>query len=146
MPKTGKALLAIDGDDVPLLRKPQGTEPLNEELPIPMQNEIIQGSQRLRVFRGRRGIRGYRMAVENQGALGRIKKKKRPAKFLEAIDFGNGGKYIHFGIESALLGESPGLYFKDANIIQCAQIYKLSPDLLPKSVKDKVYCLINTSI
>lgn len=64
--------------------------------------------------------------------------KKRPPRIFRAVEFGDGGSYIHFGIETAILGDSPGLYFKDANIIQFAHLNKISPDLIPKAVKEKV--------
>jgi|LakMenEpi03Aug12_release.lakeMendotaPanAssembly.Ray.scaffolds.fasta_scaffold259020_3 hypothetical protein len=39
--------------------------------------------------------------------------------------FENVGKYIHYGLESTLMGESPGVYSRDGNIFQYVVIYRL---------------------
>lgn len=51
---------------------------------------------------------------------------------------GNVIKYMHFGLESALRGESPGLYFKHSNLLQYASIYAMNPRLVPASVRKQV--------
>ncbi len=47
-------------------------------------------------------------------------------------------KYMHFGLEAALRGESPGLYFKNSNLLQYASMYATNPRLLPACVREQV--------
>ena len=35
------------------------------------------------------------------------------------------GKYIHYGLESTVIGESSGVYSRDGNIFQYVLIYRL---------------------
>lgn len=61
------------------------------------------------------------------------------------VVFENGGKYIHYGLESALMGESPGVYSRDGNIFQYAVIYKTNPELVPDAIRDQVQLKIQNS-
>lgn len=70
------------------------------------------------------------------------KKKKRPLPLPPVTNLDGGGQYMHFGLESALAGESPGLYFKHADLLQFAQIYITSPELLPSRIRKKVFDLL----
>jgi hypothetical protein len=44
------------------------------------------------------------------------------------------GKYMHFGLENALSGCSPGLLFKHADLLQYVSIYKEDPTILPTCI------------
>ena len=48
------------------------------------------------------------------------------------------GKYVHFGLELALMGNSPGIYFKHADLIQYAAIFATNPELVHDELKQKV--------
>jgi hypothetical protein len=48
------------------------------------------------------------------------------------------GKYVHFGLEAALKGESPGLYFKQADVIQYAGLFTTNPELVHSAMRNKV--------
>lgn len=55
------------------------------------------------------------------------KKKKRPLKLPKVIELDDGGKFMCFGLEAALKGESPGLVYKNADLIQLASLYRCRP-------------------
>lgn len=57
-----------------------------------------------------------------------------------------GGKYIHFGLENALLGESPGIVHRNADLLQYVEIYNEAPHLLPQSLRKKVIYYFNTLV
>ncbi len=48
------------------------------------------------------------------------------------------GKYVHFGLESALCGNSPGSYFRYADVIQYAAIYATNPEIINAEILEKV--------
>jgi hypothetical protein len=77
-------------------------------------------------------------AAESVNLIPIKKKKKRPVPKPKPIEFENGGKYIHFGLESALMGESAGVYSSDANLLQFAHIYKTNPELVPDAIRAQV--------
>jgi hypothetical protein len=114
LPSTGKGLLPVSGEDVPKFKIPKVVD-TDEETDYEM-NRIAVGQN-----------------IEDQP-----RKKKRPLPMPKPVDFENGGKYIHYGLESALMGESPGLYSRDANIFQYATIYKNNPELVPDAIKSQV--------
>lgn len=64
--------------------------------------------------------------------------KKRPQKLQAAIEMDNGGRLIYFGVERALCGDSPGIVFKHADLLQFVNIYKEDPQLLPQCLRSKV--------
>lgn len=49
-----------------------------------------------------------------------------------------GGKLMYFGIEGAIKGDSPGLLFENAHLLQYINLYKKDKDLLPQSIIDQV--------
>lgn len=51
-----------------------------------------------------------------------------------------GGKYLHFGLENALMGNSPGIVHRNADLLQFVDVYMESPHLVPESVRKKVFC------
>jgi hypothetical protein len=53
-------------------------------------------------------------------------KKHRLPPVVELDKKGN-ERYIHFGLECALAGDSPGLYHRHADVLQQAAIYKTCP-------------------
>jgi hypothetical protein len=72
------------------------------------------------------------------------KKKRRPKPLPSVVDLddeGN-GQYVNFDLESALSGESPGIYFKRVDIVQYAGIYKTNPEALPYCLRNKVYLIL----
>ena len=50
----------------------------------------------------------------------------------------NNGKYLHFGVKSALNGESPGVVHRDADLLQFVDVYIQEPDMLPKPLLARV--------
>ena len=50
------------------------------------------------------------------------------------------GKYVHFGLENALNGESAGIVHRDSDLLQFVDIYVEEPNLLPKPIIKRV-CL-----
>lgn len=50
----------------------------------------------------------------------------------------NGGKLMYFGLEKAILGDSPGIMFKHADLLQYLNIYMEEPNFLPRSLRQKV--------
>lgn len=49
------------------------------------------------------------------------------------------GKYVHFGLENGILGRSPGILHRDADLLQFLEIYKKCPKLVPKPIRDRVF-------
>jgi hypothetical protein len=50
----------------------------------------------------------------------------------------NDGKYVHFGLENALSGNSSGLIHRDADLLQFVDIYHNNPSILPKELRKRV--------
>ena len=50
----------------------------------------------------------------------------------------NDGKYVHFGLENALSGNSAGLIHRDADLLQFVDIYHNNPSILPKELRKRV--------
>lgn len=50
----------------------------------------------------------------------------------------NEGKYFHFGLENALLGNSPGIVHRHSDLLQYVEVYKNHPYLLPTPIRNKV--------
>jgi hypothetical protein len=48
------------------------------------------------------------------------------------------GKYLHFGLENALSGESPGMVHRDADLFQFVNVYVDEPNLLLKAIVKRV--------
>ncbi|EFX70531.1 hypothetical protein DAPPUDRAFT_112645 [Daphnia pulex] len=48
------------------------------------------------------------------------------------------GKYLHFGLESALSGTSPGIVYRDADLFQFVNVYVDDPHLLPKTIEKRI--------
>ncbi|XP_045032088.1 uncharacterized protein LOC123474226 [Daphnia magna] len=112
LPSTGEQLLHIDGRDfVGLSSDMEAT--LDEENNV--QEETSTDNQPLR-----------------------RKKNPLPGTVDLHDGYGNVVKYMHFGLESALKGDSPGLYFKHSNLLQYASIYATKPELLPDSIRKKI--------
>jgi hypothetical protein len=65
-------------------------------------------------------------------------KKHRLPPVVELDKKGN-ERYIHFGLECALAGDSPGLYHRHADVLQQAAIYKTNPKSLLQSIRKKVH-------
>nr|CAH0104284.1 unnamed protein product [Daphnia galeata] len=58
-------------------------------------------------------------------------------KLPPASSLGN-GKYLHFGLENALNGESPGIVHRDADLFQFVNVYVDEPNLLPKAIVKRI--------
>lgn len=65
----------------------------------------------------------------------------RDKKMPLATRMGN-GKYVHFGLENGVAGDSPGVVFQKAGLLQYVAVYKEHPLLLPTSIREKVGKLI----
>jgi len=117
LPSEGKNLLKIDGRDYPVYSRPTELpqNPIQVLQPVPPP--------------------GPQTPTPDNPAK---KKRKRPPPVQPTIKVGESGEYCHFGLENSLLGDSPGLYFKYAQIVQFAAIYKINPQLLPKPIRDQV--------
>jgi hypothetical protein len=50
----------------------------------------------------------------------------------------NDGKYVHFGLENALSGNSAGFIHRDADLLQFVDIYHNNPSILPKELRKRV--------
>jgi hypothetical protein len=50
----------------------------------------------------------------------------------------NDGKYVHFGLENALSGNSAGLVHCDSDLLQFVDIYLTNPGILPKGIRKRV--------
>ena len=68
------------------------------------------------------------------------KKKRKPMPLPPVInlDDEDNCRYVHFGLENALCGDSVGIYFKHADILQYAGIYRTNPEALPFCLRNKV--------
>ena len=66
-----------------------------------------------------------------------IASKKTNKKLPSAVSVGT-GKYLHFGLESALIGESPGVVHRDADLLQFVDVYVENPSLLPENYRKRV--------
>jgi hypothetical protein len=66
------------------------------------------------------------------------KKRNRPGSLPKAKIIRGVGNYIHFGLENALMGDSPGLVYKNADLFTYAAIYKDHPDYIHDSLRKKV--------
>jgi hypothetical protein len=64
--------------------------------------------------------------------------KNNDKNFVKPTELEDGGKYIHFGLGSALNCNSPGVLHKDANLLQFVRIYRENPSLLPITVRENV--------
>lgn len=62
------------------------------------------------------------------------KEKKLPP----VIHMGKSGKYVHFGLEKGIEGNSPGVVFKNAGLLQFVSVYKEDPLLLPICIREQV--------
>lgn len=63
------------------------------------------------------------------------KNNKLPA----VIPLGKSGKYVHFGLEKGLSGDSPGDVFHHSGILQFVSLYKQDPLILPTCIRQKVF-------
>jgi hypothetical protein len=50
----------------------------------------------------------------------------------------NDGKYVHFGLENALSGNSAGPIHRDADLMQFVDLYYKNASLLPKNLRKRV--------
>lgn len=56
----------------------------------------------------------------------------------KVIELDDGGKFMYFGLESALKGESPGLVYKNADLIQFASLYRRRPRCVTPRMRKNV--------
>lgn len=68
-------------------------------------------------------------------------KEAASSKLLPSAVAVSGGKYFHFGVKTALCGESPGLIYSDADLLQFVDIYLDDPTILPKPIQKRVCVL-----
>lgn len=68
------------------------------------------------------------------------KKKRKPMPLPPVVNLDDEGncQYVHFGLENALCGDSVGIYFKHADILQYGGIYRTNPEALPFCLRNKV--------
>lgn len=134
LPYTGKGLLPVSGSDIPKYEIPtpvdEGEETQEESSEEEIEGDIESNEENMDC--------NEPPAAESANLIPRKKKKKRPVPKPKPIEFENGGKYIHFGLESALMGESAGVYSRDANLLQFAHIYKTNPELVPDAIRAQV--------
>ena len=48
------------------------------------------------------------------------------------------GKYLHYGLESALSGNSPGVYHRHALMTEFAKLFKSKVEVVPHPIRRKV--------
>ncbi len=63
------------------------------------------------------------------------KKRNRPGSLPKPKTIRGVGNYINFGLENALMGDSSGLVYKNADLFTYAVIYKDHPDYIHDSTK-----------
>jgi hypothetical protein len=56
------------------------------------------------------------------------------------------GKYLHFCLESAFSGTSPGIVYLDADLFQFVNVYVDEPHLLPKAIVKRVRFIVSPKI
>jgi hypothetical protein len=49
------------------------------------------------------------------------------------------GKYLHYGLELALSGNSPGVYHRHALMTEFAKLYKSKVEVVPHPIRKKVF-------
>ncbi|XP_045027910.1 uncharacterized protein LOC123471079 isoform X1 [Daphnia magna] len=71
-----------------------------------------------------------------------FRRERRPVRKLSPViyhlDDKGEAKYVHFGLENGITRDSPGVFFKHAELIQYASIYKKHQDILPPSITKKI--------
>ena len=115
LPTTGQQLLYIDGRDVIEQDKLRSSQISTSSL-APSSSRSTSGQPTRKKQR-----------------------KPMPLPAVIALDEEGNGQYVHFGLESALCGDSVGIYFKHADIMQYAAIYRTNPEALPFCLRDKVF-------
>jgi hypothetical protein len=131
LPKTGAGLLPIDGRDFPTCQRD-----------VPMEPEATVTTATVATDETAQSA-----ATEtNDGESERLpKKRKRPPRLAKASEL-EFGKSIYFGLENGLLGTSPGLYFKDQNLVMFAALNKNHPHLVPRIIKQQVIKFSNMKL
>lgn len=81
-----------------------------------------------------RPVVNYDLLPNTGNTLLKVNKKKKTS----TLTTFNNGKYVHFGLEKGVAGESPGLIFENADVMQFASIYQEKPLLVPESIRRKV--------
>ena len=56
----------------------------------------------------------------------------------KVIELDDGVKFMYFGLKAALKGESPGLVYKNADLIQFASLYRRRPRCVTPRMRKKV--------
>lgn len=87
----------------------------------------------LRLFKHYKPKLNYNSLPSTAATLLKVKKKKQPS----TVKF-KGGKYIHFGLENGLAGDSPGLVFENSDLLQFVSVYQTRPELVPRAIRKRV--------
>ena len=148
LPHTGKQLLHIDGSDVPTFDiHPSLVEEIQCKISAPQTDES-RPENHVQIDSEEENPSNTTLSqcqnvTTEQPAIpsttsSRKRKRSQPKPLPQAAALGDGGKYMHFGVEAALAGESPGEVIQNANLLQYARLYKKSPDMIPSSIRKKV--------
>ncbi|KAK4003600.1 hypothetical protein OUZ56_005357 [Daphnia magna] len=151
LPSTGKQLMYIDGSDVPSFTFPSSassTIVVNESVSSLDSQSITlmpsNGSQNETTalsdldndchppFTNFRNATWSTVLPTTPSCK---RKRLQPKSLPKAISLENGGKYMHFGLEAALAGKSPGQVLQHACLVQHARLYNRSPTFVPASIR-----------
>lgn len=148
LPHTGKQLLHIDGSDVPTFDiHPSLAEEIQCNISAPQTDES-RPENHVQIDSEEENPSNTTLSqcqnvTTEQPAIpsttsSRKRKRSQPKPLPQAAALDDGRKYMHFGVEAALAGESPGQVFQNANLLQYARLYNKSPDMIPSSIRKKV--------
>ncbi|KAK4017351.1 hypothetical protein OUZ56_032298 [Daphnia magna] len=151
LPSTGKQLMYIDGSDVPSFTFPSSassTIVVNESVSSLDSQSITlmpsNGSQNETTAQSDldndchppfTNFRNATWSTVLPTTPSCKRKRVQPKSLPKAISLENGGKYMHFGLEAALAGKSPGQVLQHACLVQHAQLYNRSPTFVPASIR-----------
>lgn len=162
LPSTGKQLMYIDGSDVPSFTFPSSassTIVVNESVSSLDSQSITlmpsNGSQNETTAQSDldndchppfTNFRNATWSTVLPTTPSCKRKRVQPKSLPKAISLENGGKYMHFGLEAALAGKSPGQVLQHACLVQHARLYNRSPTFVPASIRKEVSKAPNESV
>nr|CAH0105065.1 unnamed protein product [Daphnia galeata] len=136
LPHTGKQLLHIDGSDVPTFDIHLSlAEEIQCNISVPKTDESRPDNHVQADSEEENPMpKCYYRTTSNSTTSSRKRQRSQPKPLPQAAALDDGRKYMHFGVEAALAGESPGQVFQNANLLQYARLYNKSPDMIPSSI------------